>query len=263
MSSKPIGLFDSGVGGLSVWREIRRQLPGENVLYFGDTAHMPYGPRSPEDLKRIVYTIINFLQDNEVKLVIMACNTSSAVVLPQAVQDFRVPLLGMIRPVAQALADSPEPCLGVLATEATVRSKVYELELRSAGYQGQVLSSPCPALATMVEAGSIGVQEQGEVDRYVAPLRVARVVTTILGCTHYPFAEGSIRLAFGTPVTLIDPARLVVAEAAALLETRRLANKELRGRTMFYTSGSAHGFAKAAQRLCDTPITAQHVDIFR
>lgn len=257
MSCQPIGLFDSGVGGLSVLRELRRQLPSENTVYFADTLHMPYGPRSPEELQEIVYAILKFLQERNVKLVIMACNTSSAVVLPSARLEFVLPMLGMIDPVVKRLASSSVQRLGVMATEATVRSGTYGRELSSAGFQGVVYCQPCAELAALVESGDSTEHLDSVLQTYASPLRQAQVEQVVLGCTHYPFASQSISAALGSEIPLLDPATYVVEEAKGYLEREdMLCGLDAPGQTIAYVSGSLSSFEHRASQLLDRPPTA-------
>lgn len=249
MSDRPIGLFDSGVGGLSVFQEIRRQLPQESIVYFADTLHMPYGPRTPQEIRQLVFAILDFLQRQQVKLVIMACNTSSALALGLARKHFPMPILGMISPVAEALAGVSDATLGVLATEATVRSDRYSLELKAAGFAGEVISQACPKLASMIEDGDFEKELHQVVNEYLLPMRAAEVKKIILGCTHYPFAAAIIQEQMGYPVELVDPAFHVVSEAKALLIESHLLRTAGQSDYVFYTSGDRQVFSSRAEKL--------------
>lgn len=260
MSCQPIGLFDSGVGGLSVFLELERQLPAENLIYFADTLHMPYGPRSPEQLRQFVFAILRFLQDQNVKLVIMACNTSSAIVLPFAKEVFSLPMLGMIEPVVQQLAPSPVKRLGVMATEATVQSGTYSRELQKAGFQGEVYCQACPELAGLIEMGEENARLTSVLYEYSKPLRQAQVEQVILGCTHYPFASKALGAVLGNDISLVDPATHVVAEAKRLLERERLLRTEwTAAQHMAYVSGSLAAFEHRADQLLGHPLDARPV----
>lgn len=258
ISHNPIGLFDSGVGGLSVLRELRAQLPRENVVYFADTLHMPYGPRSPQELRQLVFAILDFLQRQSVKLVIMACNTSSALVLHLARGCLSLPILGMIEPTAQLLAQAKPAAVGILATEATVRSGKYAARFRAAGVQGRIVTSACPELASLIEAGDDPAGLVAAVEQCVQPLRQAAVDPVVLGCTHYPFASRQIASALGYPVQLVDPAQPVVAEARRLLHRLDLLNPGTGpAEQVFYVSGSLPQFEQRAARLLGYPVTAR------
>ncbi len=260
MSCQPIGLFDSGVGGLSVLCELKRQLPSENLIYFADTIHMPYGPRTPENLKRIVFGILRFLEEQKVKLVIMACNTSSAVVLPSAKEAFALPIIGMIEPVIEQVVRLQIERLGVMATEATVRSGTYERELRRAGFSGYVHCQPCPELASLIEDGEDEHRLATALQCYSSPLRKAQVEQVVLGCTHYPFAKEEIQAALGPDVLLLDPAIHVVAAAKRLLEQKQLlCQADAPGSSVAYVSGDLASFERRAKQLLGYTIDAQPV----
>ncbi len=260
MSCQPIGLFDSGVGGLSVLLELERQLPTENIIYFADTLHMPYGPRSPEQLRQYVFAILQFLQEQNVKLVIMACNTSSAVVLPFAQEKFPLPMIGMIEPVVQQLALSPVRRLGVMATEATVQSGTYSRELKKAGFTGEVYCQPCPELAALVEMGVGNSRLASVLQECSQPLIQAQVEQVVLGCTHYPFASKALSTALGNDILLLDPATYVVAEAKHFLERKQLLRNELTAaQHLAYVSGSLPAFEQRAEQLLGRSLKAQPV----
>lgn len=257
MDCRPIGLFDSGVGGLSVFLELQRQLPKENLIYFADTVHMPYGPRSPVQLRAFVFAILRFLQEQGVKLVIMACNTSSAVVLDSARTQFSLPIMGMIRPVVQELASSKVARLGVMATEATVQSGTYRKELREVGFEGELYCQACPELASLVETGSDAASLAAVLREYSAPLRRAQVEQVLLGCTHYPFARQVISDALGADILLLDPATYVVAEVKQLLSSRGMLRTTTTGvQHTAYVSGDVASFARRAGQLLGYQVNA-------
>ncbi len=257
MSDRPIGLFDSGVGGLSVFQEIRTQMPHENIAYFADTLHMPYGPRTPHEIKQLVFAILDFLQRQEAKLVIMACNTSSALALELAREHFSIPILGMIRPVAEALANSSDRALGVLATEATIRSNQYAFELKAAGYSGEVISQPCPKLASLIEQGRFDDELRQAIHDYLQPMQTSAVKKIILGCTHYPFAASMIKEQMGYAAELINPATYVVSEAKALLSQSHMLRLAGAPRFAFYTSGDKEVFSNRAEKLITMPVQTE------
>lgn len=260
MPCRPIGLFDSGVGGLSVLQQLRRQMPQEETIYFADTQHMPYGSRRPEDLHRIVSAILHFLQEQDTKLVIMACNTSSALVLPGAESVFPLPIVGMIKPVVAVLAQSRIPLLGVLATEATVNSDIYRRKLNQAGFTGHVHSQACPQLASLIEAGVASERIRAFVTSYVAPLQEANVKDILLGCTHYPFASEIIRAAMGYNVHLIDPAQYVVAQAKDILCQANLLRKATdEPQHQVWVSGDRQLFMQRAQQLLGYSLPVRQV----
>ncbi|MCL4516748.1 MAG: glutamate racemase [Firmicutes bacterium] len=249
---QPIGVFDSGVGGLTVAREIWRQMPRESLLYFGDTGRVPYGGRPPEEIIRFSRQIIPFLMDEGAKLVVVACNTSSALALPHIRGEFSVPIVGLIEPGAgAALVASRNGKIGMLATEGTVKSGAYQKAVEDGGMQAY--AQACPALVPLIEAGQVGSPEiHAALEGYLEPLRSAGADTVLLACTHYPFLEREIRAIMGPGVKLVDPAERVVARAREILTAGGLLNTGARGEDRFYVSGDPGDFQKVGSRLLGT-----------
>ncbi|MFZ3131429.1 MAG: glutamate racemase [Desulfosporosinus sp.] len=234
-----IGIFDSGVGGLTVMKEILKQLLDVRIVYFGDTARVPYGNRSREELIHFGEQIVAFLVGQGAEVIIVACNTSSATALPFLREQFDIPMIGMIEPGARlAVEKTIAGRIGLIATETTVRSKAYtssvnraltkgilpeDLVLRKAWQKGEqaiaiVKAQGCPLFVPLIEAGlANSVQARGIAQTYLTPLKEARVDALILGCTHYPFLETVIRELLGEDVLIIDPALAVVKELEILL----------------------------------------------
>jgi glutamate racemase len=235
-----IGLFDSGVGGLTVAKEILEQLPDVRIVYFGDTARVPYGNRSQEELIRFGEESVTFLIGQGAEVIVVACNTSSATALPVLRERFNVPMIGMVDPGARlAVEKTIAGRIGLIATETTVRSKAYssgvsralargslpeDAELRQAWQQGEqaialVKAQGCPLFVPLIEAGLANSSEaQGIAKTYLAPLQSAGVDALILGCTHYPFLEPVLKKILGEDVLIVDPALAVVEELKVLLE---------------------------------------------
>jgi len=261
-----IGLFDSGVGGLTVAVEVYRQLPGEATVYFGDTAHVPYGHRSVSELLKLAGRIVAFLIAQGAKFIICACNTSSSVSLPVLVNTVKVPMLGLIKPAAwEALRLTASGKVGVLATEATVKSGAYERELKKLDPAVCVYSQAAPRLVPLVEAGEIKTPAAAAaVKEYLAPLKKAGIDTLILGCTHYPFLSELIAEELGPGVCLVDPAGAAVRLAAE--EIKRLGllnnNDERSVQHKFFVSGDPLAFkARAASFLGYDIGCVEHVDL--
>lgn len=261
MVDRPIGLFDSGIGGLSVFMELQRQLPAENIIYFADTLHMPYGERSPQQLQEIVYAILRFLQEQDAKLVIMACNTSSALVLDAAQSVFPMPLIGMIKPIAANLASCQPASLGIMATAATTQSGAYVAELRQAGFTGELHCQACPELASLIEMCIDDERLDHLVQEYIEPLQAAGVEQVLLGCTHYPFASNAISAAFGSGVHLINPATAVVNTARQLLAAKKLLRAGGIGHSRAYVSGDLQSFKHRSSQLLGAPLVANRVKL--
>lgn len=220
-NSGPIGLYDSGVGGLTVVRELARRLPEESVVYFGDTARLPYGNRTKAEILSFGREICHFLLDQGVKLIIVACNTSSALALDILTAEFPVPMLGVLAAGAAAAVKATRAGrIGVLATEATAKSGAYERAVRSLLPAAEVTTVGCPALVPLVEAGAVeGEEVRRALAAYLSPLQARKIDTLVYGCTHYPFLDHVVAEMLGPEVVRVDPAVAVVAQAAEILRS--------------------------------------------
>jgi glutamate racemase len=240
----PIGIFDSGVGGLTVLRELERQLPQESALYFGDTARLPYGDRTPEEILTFGREIIGWMMDQGVKMVLMACNTSSALVLAQVQQEFAVPILGLICPGARAAAQAGQR-VGVIATAATVASDAYRQAILEVDPSTQVWQVACPEFVPLIEQNRLQERHTREVAaRYLQPLLAAEIDTLVYGCTHYPYLEPVFKTLLPPRVKRIDPAVSLVAAAAKELEMIDLKATQSSQRPQFFVSGCPQQFAQ-------------------
>ena len=254
----PIGIFDSGVGGLTVLREIYRQLPNESVLYFGDTARLPYGSRSPEEILYFVRQILTWMADQGVKMVMMACNTSSALALDPVQNEFPVPVLGLIRPGAQAAALQGKR-IGIIATQATVTSRAYSSAIQEINPACQVWEVGCPKFVPIVEQNQINESHaQHTAATYLHPLIAAHIDTLVYGCTHYPHLAPILKTILPGTTQYVDPAISMVAAAAQELDALGLRSSVPAGSTEFYVSGSAPDFRQlAVQWLGHQPVVQQ------
>ncbi|HHZ16763.1 MAG TPA: glutamate racemase [Peptococcaceae bacterium] len=245
----PLGVFDSGVGGLTVVKEILRQLPHESVFYFGDTAHVPYGSRSPEELQGFAFKITEYLVAQGCKMIIIACNTSTSLAYELLKEKFPVPMIGVIEPaVDKALSMTQNNCIGVLATEATINSQSYQTMLRSKRPRVEVYPQACPAFVPLIEKGIVDGPELEKVaEEYLTPLLEKRIDTLILGCTHYPFLEPVLRQITGSGVVQIDPAAETVRRAKKMLQELALLAEAGNEAPVhrFFASHDAPGFGKA------------------
>jgi glutamate racemase len=251
-SRSPIGVFDSGLGGLTVFKALARRMPEESLVYFGDTAHVPYGSKSPEAIARFSTAVARFLASRGIKLLVVACNTSSAWALPAIRRAVKVPVIGVIEPGARAaLAATRDGRIGVIGTEATVKSGAYPRAIKALSPRARVASQPCPLFVPLVEEGWwTGDIVAAVARKYVAPLRAARVDALILGCTHYPYLKKTIAAAIGPRVRLIDSAEETAQETARVLAARGLrAPKGGRGRRVFYASDAPERFARLGRRM--------------
>jgi glutamate racemase len=251
-AKSPIGVFDSGLGGLTVFKVLARRMPEESLIYFGDTAHVPYGSKSPGAIARFSSEVAKFLEGRGIKLLVVACNTSSAWALPAIRKAVKVPVVGVIEPGARgALRVSRGGRIGVIGTEATVKSGAYTKAIKGIKKSARTASAACPLFVPLVEEGWwSGEVVEAVARRYLAPLRRARVDTVILGCTHYPYLKPVLARALGPRVRLIDSAEETASETEKILNVRNLrAPRGRRGRREFYASDAPERFKRLARRM--------------
>lgn len=249
----PIGLFDSGVGGLTVLRQLQQRLPQESIIYFGDTAHLPYGDKTPQQILQYVREILTWMTAAGVKLVIMACNTSSALALETVRSEFDIPILGLILPGAKAAVQAGRR-IGVIATPPTAASNAYRNAISEIDPTAQIWQIGCPEFVPLIEQNRIHDPYTLQVaQKYLAPLLQQEIDTLIYGCTHYPYLEPVLRQILPAHVKLIDPAVSVVTAAEQEIELLTLRNQLINqtGSTAqpprFWVSGSAQQFTRSAQ----------------
>ncbi|GGM41051.1 glutamate racemase [Longimycelium tulufanense] len=246
----PIGIFDSGVGGLTVARAIADQLPGERLRYVGDTAHAPYGPRSIADLRRHALAVADSLVASGVKMLVIACNSASSACLRDARERYQVPVVEVILPaVRRAVASTRNGRIGVIGTHATVRSRAYE-DAFAAARDIEVTSAACPRFADFVERGvTSGRQILGLAQSYLEPLQRAKVDTLVLGCTHYPLLTGVLQIVMGDGVTLVSSAEETAKDVFRVLVEHDLLREEpaVDGHE-FTCTGDPAPFARLARR---------------
>jgi glutamate racemase len=250
-NSSPIGIFDSGVGGLSVWREIARQLPHEDTVYFADQIHIPYGPRSLQEIRMFSEAIARFLLARGCKLIVVACNTASAAALKYLRATFPdVPFVGMEPAVKPAAETTRTGVVGVLATPATFQGELFASVVERFANGVQLINQVCPGLVEQVEAGRVNTPDTLDMlDRFLLPIRAANADTIVLGCTHYPFVIEAVRqLAPG--VNVIDPAPAVARQVERVLRERGLrCDDDRAGTGRFITSGDLARFQIILQAL--------------
>jgi len=245
-----IGIFDSGVGGLTVLSQVALQLPKETIVYFGDTARVPYGSRSTAEILQFVREIISWMLQQQAKMVIMACNTSSALVLKTVQAEFPIPIVGTILPGSLAAAKLGRR-IGVIATPATVASNAYKQAINAIDPTVKVWQVACPEFVPLIEQNRISDPYTAQVaQQYLAPLLSQKIDTLVYGCTHYPHLEPVLRLLLPPTVKLLDPAIHVVATATQQLDLLGLTNTDIPVLpTRFYVSGCPQNFAQSAQLL--------------
>ena len=255
LSYAPIGVFDSGVGGLTVAREIMRQLPKERIVYFGDTARVPYGSKSKDTILRFSRQIIRFLKTKNVKAIVVACNTASALALEEVQAELDIPIIGVLKPGARVATEATKNGkIGVIATESTIASQVYTKVIQSHLPQAQVLGKPCPLFVPLVEEGWMKDPVTVEVaNRYLEPLKESGIDTLILGCTHYPLLRSTIGMVMGQEVNLVNPAYETAIELKGLLDSMGLLNDGQQTITgplhQFYVSDAAEKFKNFANSI--------------
>jgi len=216
---KAIGIFDSGIGGLTVLKEIVSVLPDENIIYLGDTARVPYGIRSPETVTRYSFENTQFLLSQEIKMLVVACNTASAISLDAVKKEFPLPVIGVLEPGARAaVASTKKRKVGVIGTEATIGSGAYEKAIKRLAPDVDVCSRACPLFVPLVEEGWTDNDVAALVaEKYLAPLRGEGIDTLVLGCTHYPLLKSVIRKVIGDDIVLIDSATETAKEVSDVL----------------------------------------------
>lgn len=250
-AEQPIGIFDSGIGGLTVAKLVIEKMPAESIVYIGDTAHVPYGDKTHRQLVSYAGQIVRFLVQKGAKVIIAACNTSSAVSIDIVRKYCPVPIIGVIAPgVRKALEITRAGRIGVLATEATARSGAFSRTAQALAPETEVFVQACPRLVPLVEEGKLdGPEVEAACAEYVRPLCKAGADTIILGCTHYPFLSPVIQRVAGEGVTLVDPAAATVEETREFLARHDLLRQQVNPHPVyeFYASGPADSFYKAGR----------------
>jgi len=258
VTDAPIGIFDSGVGGLTVARAIKDQLPNESLLYIGDTAHSPYGPKKIADVRGFALDVLDDLVAQDVKLIVIACNTASAAMLRDARERYSVPVIEVIQPaVRRAVGTTRNKRVGVIGTSGTVNSRAYN-DAFAAATDIRLFSQACPRFVEFVEAGvTSGAEVLAVAEEYLAPLRDADVDTLVLGCTHYPFLRGAISYVMGDAVTLVSSDTETANDVYRVLVSQGLERQVRTAPTYRYeaTGASADDFLNLAHRLLGPEIS--------
>jgi glutamate racemase len=266
-NDEKIGIFDSGVGGLTVAKEIFKILPDEDVIYFGDTARCPYGPRSQKIVQEFSLQNVNFLVSQKVKFIVIACNTSSAFALDFLKERFEVPLMGVIEPGAKAAVSATENGrIGVIGTIGTISSHSYKDAIYKFDENIEVFSYPCPLFVPLVEEGFLDKEATHLIaEEYLSPFKKQKIDTLILGCTHYPLLKKVIKEVMGERINLIDSAEETAREVKRFLLRNNLLKKK-RGKPLhkFFVSDQPEKFIQIGQRFLGKKIKeAQVIDINR
>lgn len=251
----PIGVFDSGVGGLTVAREIMRQMPNEKIIYFGDTARVPYGNKSKETITRFSKQIVRFLETFDVKTIVVACNTASAYALEDLEKECGIPIIGVVKPAAKVATEvTRNGKIGVIATEATISSHIYNKYITEINKNVTIYGKACPLFVPLIEEGLWIDPVTDEIaKRYLTELIDLDIDTLILGCTHYPLIRSTLGRIIGENVTLVNPAYETAIELKALLQERGLLNNHHpslgENQYQFYVSDMAEKFKNFANSI--------------
>jgi len=262
VTDAPIGIFDSGVGGLTVARAVRDQLPNESILYVGDTAHSPYGPKAIADVRRYSLDALDFLVEQGVKMLVIACNTASSAMLRDARERYSVPVVEVIQPaVRRAVATTRSGRVGVIGTVGTINSRAYE-DAFAAAPSLELFSAACPRFVDFVERGVTSGDELLEIaSDYLRPLRDADVDTLVLGCTHYPFLKGAISYVMGEGVTLVSSDVETANDVYRVLVAGGLERTAAESPTLRYeaTGTDTDAFLRLAHRLAGLEVSRVEV----
>lgn len=252
-----IGVIDSGVGGLTVAHELMRQLPKEKLIYLGDTARCPYGPRSKEEVKQFTWEMVDFLLEKNIKMLVVACNTATAFTLKSLKEELDIPVIGVIQPGARAaIKFTRNNHIGIIGTEGTVRSHAYTNALRNIKSELEVNALACPMFVPMVEQGILeGSQAIEVVEDTLAPLlQYSNMDTLILGCTHYPLIKDAIQSVIGQHITIISSSEETARETSTVLDVHQLFNKDdIYPVHQFYTTGDLEIFIEISKSIFKEP----------
>ena len=257
LQSLPIGMFDSGIGGLTVLHQCLVTMPNEDFVYFGDTARFPYGEKTQRELQEYATQIAAFLERVGVKLLVAACYSATAAALPTLQERFATPILGVVMPGARAAVQTSRyRRIGVLATEATVTSGSYPRAIASLDIGAEVHQRACPGLASFIQDGDVASHEVVDAVRgFTASLKERRTDVVIMGCTHYPLISSMLQRFLGPDVTLVDPAAEVAREVTDILRRQDIGRREEReGEYSFYCTGDPQAFRGVGSRFLQLPI---------
>lgn len=264
----PIGVFDSGIGGLTVVREIMRQIPNERIIYFGDTARVPYGNKSKETVTRFSRQIVRFLKEHDVKTIVVACNTASAYALDELEKEMDIPIIGVVKPGAKMAAETTRNGrIGVIGTHATIESQIYNQYIEELNHGVTIWGKACPLFVSLVEEGLLQDPVTDEIARrYLSELIDLDIDTLILGCTHYPLIRATIGKIMGENVTLVNPAYETARELKEMLQEKGLLQDKApelgSNQYQFYVSDTTDKFIRFANSIIKYGIlSAKQVNI--
>ncbi|EGT5044348.1 glutamate racemase [Clostridioides difficile] len=250
MNNKPIGVFDSGLGGLTVLKEIMKILPNEDIIYFGDTARIPYGSRSKETIIKYTFQAINFLKTKGVKAIVIACNTATARSLKEAQEKYDIPIIGVIEAGARtAVTSTKNKIVGIIGTEGTISSKAYNLEISKIDESIEIVNKACPLFVPIVEEGWANTEVAKLTAKiYLQELKEKNIDSLVLGCTHYPILKRTIGEEVGEHIKLVNPAKETAKDLKKILEVQNIINNtEIHGTYQYYVSDIPEKFSDIAR----------------
>ncbi len=259
--NRPIGIFDSGVGGLSVLIELHKLLPKEDFIFVADQAHVPYGEKTTSQLCRLAYNISNFLVKKDAKLVVVACNTATCHTIDYLRKQFKVPFVGTVPAIKTAAEQTLKKCIGVISTPATSESS-YLADLITDHARGiKVINIGCTGLENVVEKGDINSKEvESLLKKYLAPIKKAGADAIVLGCTHYPFLKTKISKHLGSDVKILDSGKAIAKRTLSLLEDSSSLN-DRGGKSYYFTTGDNKDFSRVASILMEKSIPTKHISL--
>lgn len=262
MSDKrPIGVFDSGVGGLSVLKELRKLLPKEDFIFLADQANVPYGEKTQSQLCRLAYNISDFLIKKDAKLIVVACNTATCHAIGYLRKEFKVPFVGTVPAVKTAAEKTVKKCIGIISTPATSESSYLADLITSHALGIKVINIGCTGLENAVEKGDINSKEVASLlKKYLEPITMAGADTIVLGCTHYPFLKTKIAKHVGPDVKILDSGKAIAKRTQDLLNKSSSLNTH-RGKSYYFTTGDSNDFSRVASILMKKSISARHITL--
>ncbi|MCK1211048.1 glutamate racemase [Streptococcus uberis] len=264
MDNRPIGFLDSGVGGLTVVRELMRQLPHESIVYVGDSARAPYGPRPADQIREFTWELVNFLLTKNVKMIVFACNTATAVAWEEVKNALSIPVLGVILPGSSAaIKSTTSGKVGVIGTAMTIQSDIYRQKIQLLAPQIEVLSLACPKFVPIVESNETKSSVAKKIVYETLEPLVGKVDTLVLGCTHYPLLRPIIQNVMGSQVTLIDSGAECIRDISVLLNYFQInaSREEKKADNLFFTTAGTDTFKEIANAWLEESIDVEHTDL--
>ena len=264
-ASQPIGIFDSGIGGLTVAKAITQLLPNESIIYFGDTEHMPYGGKSMEHIKGYSMQIADFLISKNVKMIVIACNSASSVAYYPLLEKYKdtIDIVSVITPVAEFIANNKFDKVGIIGTKPTIKSQAYESEIAMQSTTTKVASVPTPLLAPMIEEGFYNNNiSQTIINSYLDHRKLRSLNALVLACTHYPLIKKEVEKFYKKKIEIIDPAQLAAQKVKSILEQKKLLYKGAKKKDQFFVSEYTDSFEKSTKLFYSQAVQIQEVDMW-